>query len=283
MMYKKILSALIISCIAVLSLTACGEKNDTNSPADNTTESVGQSVTQDITKEHITELTSDENTTEKITDENATVEIITEETADDISQWTLAQIAGFYKNAAFKTNPGAKSRRDITLTSIDVNNGQYENVFEFITPIMSKILARNSTEVDGITGGFTKLSESDIHSAKAYKQGNNTVIEMTMKNQVAGPREDMNEGTVGHAMAVVGDIGVVVDQLKEYGLPMELSDEDTSIHYSNAKLKVTVDPNGKIVSGKWSYTVDIRMNNYKVFGKDVENTSVVMVNTITLL
>lgn len=282
-MYKKILSALIISSIAILSLTACGEKEEVNSPADNTTESVEQTVTQDITQVNITENKSDESITEISTDENATAEIITEEAITDISQWTYAQIAEFYKKAAIKTNAGAKSRRDITLTSIDVNNGQYENVFEFITPIMSKILARNSTEVDGITGGFTKLSEADIKTAKAYKHGNNTVIEMTMKNQVAGPREDMNEGTVGHAMAVVGDIGVVVDQLKEYGLPMEISDNDTSIHYSNAKLKVIIDPNGKITSGTWSYTVDIRMNNYKVFGKDVRNTSVVMVNTITLL
>ncbi len=282
-MSGKRITALIISSIFILSLTACGEKEEVNSPADNTTESVEQTVTQDITEENITENKSDETNAEVSTDISETVENLTEEAVDDISEWTFAQIADFYKSAATKTHKGAKSERNITLTSIDVNNGQYENIFEFITPIMAKILARNSTEVNGITGGFTKLSETDIKNAKAYKSGKNTVIEMTMKNQVAGPREDMNEGTVGHAMAVVGDIGVVVDQLKEYGLPMEISDEDTSIHYSNARLKVTVDPNGKIVSGTWSYTVDIRLNNYKVFGKDVQNTSVMMVNTITLL
>lgn len=279
----KRLTALIIGGIAVISLTGCGEKQEVNSPADTTTEGIEQAITQDIAKEDITENITTVNLTEESTDTSDNVDESTIEAVDDISQWSYAEIAEFYKNAAIKTHKGAKSERNITLTSIDVNNGQYENVFEFITPIMAKILARNSTEVDGITGGFTKLTESDIKTAKAYKQGNNTVIEMTMKNQVAGPREDMNEGTVGHAMAVVGDIGVVVDQLKEYGLPMELSDKDTSIHYSNAKLKVTVNPNGRIISGTWSYTVDIRMNNYKVFGKDVQNTSVVMVNTITLL
>lgn len=282
MSLKKI--TVFITCLVLLlTFTACGDKGKVDSPADGTTESVAQDTTQNVTKENVTLTDTVENATEASTAEVETVEESTETALDDVSALTYEQIAQIYKNAAIKTNPGAKSRRDITLTSIDVNNGQYENVFEFITPIMSKILARNSTEVDGITGGFTKLEESDIKTAKAYKQGSNTVIEMTMKNQVAGPREDMNEGTVGHAMAVVGDIGVVVDQLKEYGLPMEISDEDTSIHYSNARLKVTVDPNGKIVSGTWSYTVDIRMNNYKVFGKDVETTSVVMVNTITLL
>ena len=282
-MNSKKLTALIIGGIAVVSLTACGEKQEVSFPADNTTQGIEQAITQDITEDNITENKSEVITAEESTAEGETVEDSTAQAVDDISQWSYAEIAEFYKNAAINTHKGAKSERNITLTSIDVNNGQYENVFEFITPIMAKILARNSTEVDGITGGFTKLTESDIKTAKAYKQGNNTVIEMTMKNQVAGPREDMNEGTVGHAMAVVGDIGVVVDQLKEYGLPMEISDEDTSIHYSNAKLKVTVDPSGKIVSGTWSYTVDIRLNNYKVFGKDVQNTSVVMVNTITLL
>ena len=279
----KRLTALIIGGIAVISLTGCGEKQEVNSPADTTTEGIEQAITQDIAKEDITENITTVHLTEESTDTSDNVDESTIEAVNDISQWSYAEIAEFYKNAAIKTHKGAKSERNITLTSIDVNNGQYENVFEFITPIMAKILARNSTEVDGITGGFTKLSEADIKTAKAYKSGSNTVIEMTMKNQVAGPREDMNEGTVGHAMAVVGDIGVVVDQLKEYGLPMELSDKDTSIHYSNAKLKVTVDPNGRIISGTWSYTVDIRMNNYKVFGKDVQNTSVGMVNTITLL
>lgn len=276
------LTALIISAIALLSLTACGENREVNSPNENTTESVGQTVLQEFTEEYnSTELNED--VTNENSSESETIEASSEEAVGDISEWSFAQIADFYKSAATKTHKGAKSERNITLKSIDVNNGQYEGVFEFITPIMSKILARNSTEVDGITGGFTKLTDADIRTAKAHKQGNNTVIEMTMKNQVAGPREDMNEGSVGHAMAVVGDIGVVVDQLKEYGLPMEISDDDTSIHYSNARLNVTVDPNGKIISGTWSYTVDIKLNNYKVFGKDVENTLVVMVNTITLL
>ena len=44
----------------------------------------------------------------------------------------------------------------------------------------------------------------------------------------------------------------------------------------------TRDENGEIVSGTWNCTVTISMDNLKAFGKDVENVTIVMDNTITL-
>ena len=147
---------------------------------------------------------------------------------------------------------------------------------------MSKLLANNSDDTPGITGGYINLSDSDIASARAYKSGKNIAVEMTMKEQVSGPRENAQSGSVGHVIDAVGDIGVVVDQLKDLGMPLELSEKDTKIYYTNPTVKVLVNSDGKIINGTWKYTVEIRMDNYKAFGTEVETTSVIMDNIITV-
>ena len=147
---------------------------------------------------------------------------------------------------------------------------------------MSKLLANNSTEKDGITGGYKNLSVSDVASAKAYKVGNNIAIEMVMKDQISGAQEDALSGSVGHAITAVGDISVVTQQLTDLGLPLEISEKDTKIYYTKPVVKVLIDKNGEIINGTWSYTVEISLNNYKAFGKTVNTTSVIMDNTITV-
>ena len=276
MVCKKII-ALALCFLTVVSLASCKEDNGDDFQKEST------SVYKQ--EEEIPQIVTDEaETTGSAGEDNTLIqsETSTSVLADDPAMWNVAQTVDFYKNAAVKTNAGAKSLRSISLTGISINNGQYAGVMDFVSSIMNKIISKNSTEVDGITGGFASLSETDVKTAKAYKSGSSTVIEMTMIEQTDGAKDDMNGGTVGHAMSVVGDISVVVEQLKEYGLPIELSENDTKIYYTDPVLKVVIDENGKIVNGTWSYTVDINMNNYKVFGTSVNSTSVVMQNVITL-
>lgn len=147
---------------------------------------------------------------------------------------------------------------------------------------MSKLLANNSKETAGVTGGYNNLKASDIATAKAYKVGGNTAIEMVMHEQVTGPSDDALSGSVGHAITAVGDIGAVVKQLKDLGIPLELSEKDTKIYYTKPVVKVLINSDDEIIKGTWKYTVEIRMDNYKAFGKDVETTSVIMDNTITV-
>ena len=103
-----------------------------------------------------------------------------------------------------------------------------------------------------------------------------------MADQVSGPKEDALSGSVGHAITAVGDISIVINDLSDRGLPLELSEEETSIHYTNATVKVAINSSGEIVSGTWRYTVDIRMNNFKAFGKNLEKASVLMDNIIEM-
>ncbi len=292
---KKI-TAVLLSLVMIFSLTACGG----NSQGEN-----------DVTEEKIThnaseKITENEDAVEDVTEESEKEdESVTEETAETTSSskeengetesekttvkksenpddWDAEKIVDFYKKAAKKSEAGVTSQHSIAIKKISVNNGQFEGFFDFIMPIMSKLLANNSDDTPGITGGYINLTSSDVASAKAYKSGKYIAVEMTMKEQVSGPREDALSGSVGHAINAVGDIGVVVDQLKDLGMPLELSEKDTKIYYTNPTVKVLVNSNGKIINGTWKYTVEIRMDNYKAFGTAVETTSVIMDNVITV-
>lgn len=277
MIFKKIF-AIIASVLIVLSLTACQNSRKTNNPEDVFTSNFSEESTDAVlNNEQSTEFSS---SIETLQPENIvpTTPLSTQATV----ALTKAEIIEMYKKAAQKSNADAKCEQVITLSDISINNGQYSNGMKFVKSIISVFLNNNSTEIDGITGGFSNLTEADVADIKTYQVGDNTAIEMVMKEQSDGANGDKLDGSVGHAIAVVGDISVVADGLKELGLPIEISKKDTSIHYTKPVVKVLIDPNGKIIKGTWRYTVDIRLNNYKVAGTTVNNTSVVMDNVITL-
>ncbi len=272
--------ALICALLMLFSLCACSGKNEhiaeTTSVSETTASSDDAVAETELTENSVTQPLAE------LTSAEESSQIHENTTSFQSDELTKAEIVEFYKTAAVKSDSQVKSKQDIYLKSITINNGQFEKVMDFVTPIMAKLLANNSKETDGITGGYTNMTEADVQSAKVYQAGENTAIELFMKTQVGGARDDMYAGPVGHAVATVGDIGVVTDQLKDLGLPMEISDENTSVHYTNPAVRVIIDKNGNIIRGTWSYTVDIRLNNYKVFGKPVNSTSVIMENVITV-
>ena len=288
MLRKKLLS--ILMCIVmVFSFVACQKDStpDNDIPTDeNTTladEANGTTASPVDVSQTTTTVPSDTDASEtSVTSATSATAESDTTAATTPAEWTKAQIVDAYKKAAAKSNATAKSDQVITLTKISVNNGEHQNVMDFITPIMSKLLSNNSKETDGITGGFNNLTEADIASAKAYKNGSALVIEMQMNKQTAGINEDAKSGSVGHAITAVGDISVVTKQLKDLGIPLELNEKQTKIHYTNPTVKVVIGPDGKIVNGTWQYTVEIRMDNYTAFGKAVDTTSVIMKNVITV-
>lgn len=285
MIFKKS-SAFFLSVLMIFSLAACGNKKEPDVPEENTT-----IVTNDIndtgdtidTSETPSATVPDETTSAvdgatDVSESSSVPANATTQNPDDPSKWTTEQIVEAYKTAAKKTHSSVKSQHKIEMKKVLVNNKE----IDFIVPIMSTLLKNNSTEKDGITGGYQNLSASDVASAKAYKNGSALIIEMTMNKQTAGANEDANSGSVGHAITAVGDISVVTKQLADLKLPLEINEKETKIYYTNPTVRVLIDPNGKIVNGTWQYTVDIRLNNYKAFGQPVDSTSVVMVNTLTV-
>ena len=283
---------LVMTLLIVFSLSSCKGTEDTSLTQESTTiindyvnETVAESVANsdatisDIATEQVTQLTTQSAESTVVSTQTQTT---TTETFDDPANWSTKRIVSEYKKAAKKSNSTAKSTQSIAIKDMSVNDGEYENAMSFIKTIISKFLVSNSTEKDGITGGFENLVPEDISSAKAYKSGEDTVVEMTMVEQTSGVNEDANSGSVGHAITTVGDISVVVKDLADRGLPLELSEDETYIYYTNPTVKVTINENGEIISGTWQYTVEISMNNFKAFGHNVEKASIVMGNTITV-
>lgn len=290
--------AVILSLLMLISLTACKGDDNTSVTEESTTpsnnvinETVAESfmntdAVSDATEQATQAVTQSAETTAAYTAPStealiqAQVVTGTTEEFDDPADWSTKRIVSEYKKAAQKSNSTTKSTQRITIEKMSVNDGEYESAMAFIKTIISAFLQANSTEKEGITGGFESLVASDVSSARAYKSGNDTVIEMTMVEQTSGPNEDANSGTVGHAITAVGDIGVVVKDLSDRGLPLELSEDETYIYYTNPTVKVTINENGEIISGQWQYTVEISMNNFKAFGQNVNKASIVMENTI---
>lgn len=279
MLLRRML-AVGISAALVLSLASCGgTKVDTKTPVEATAVNVTQEVeTTIIDGVAVTVPLTDVFADLTETQTNAAGETVTVPPAE----LTKAQIVARYKAAADKSHTTAKTYRNISLVDFSINNGQYEKAINLVMPIISKLLANNSAEVPGITGGFRSLTEADVKAAKMYSVGDKTVIEMVMNEQTSGARDNALSGSVGHAITAVGDIGVVIDQITDLGIPLEISDEHTVIKYTNPTVKVLIDSNGKIVNGTWSYTVAINLNQFKVGKKTVDTTQIVMNNVLTV-
>ena len=244
---KKLL-AIITALTLLLTATACGKSETPEQAQETTTESSTQ-TTESLT----TEETSKEETTQEETSEEVS-------RADDPKEWTEEEIVEFYKEAAIKST-AAKSMQTMTMTDLVVNNGDgLIGVFvEMVTPLFKSTLEKNSTEFDGITGGYEKLSADDVKTAKACKSGNYTVVEMTMIEQVDGIHGDAKEGTVGHAISVVGDMSVIEEELPMFTI--DFKNSDLSIRYKNPTLKVKINDKGVIEKGTWSYDVVVNLTN----------------------
>ena len=292
MIMKKVLSV-FLSLGIVFSLSSC--RSDENDAATKESSTLYEATSTEVVAESIfyTEVTVSDTTSEAYVQQTSrpastgatvysTEAGTTTENYDDPANWSKKRIVEEYKKAATKSNSTAKSTQRITIKDISVNDGEHENVMSFITSIIGKFLESNSTEKDGITGGFQNLVPDDVSSAKAYKNGTDTVIEMVMVEQTSGPKEDEFSGSVGHAITAVGDIDKVVKDLSDRGLPLELSEEGTNIYYTNPIVKVSINENGEIINGTWSYTVEISMLNFKAFGQNVDKARIIMDNTITV-
>ncbi len=262
---KKLLY-LLTAAIMVFTFTACGNENKPEEQTTAQQEEFSEELSDVVNSS--TTLPENESTSENeievtnpVEEESSTEEEIVD---TDPAKWTDEQIIEYYKAAAAKTHPHVKSVQTMTLKELEVNEGDglLGTLVEMITPFFVSALEKNSIEIDGITGGYSNLKVSDAKSIKAYKGGNYTVIEMTMKEQTDGKYADQFSGTVGHAITVLGDISVVEKELPQFDIGLD--EADISLTYKNPILRVKIDENGIIESGEWSYTVFVKIANLRV-------------------
>ena len=279
---KKIL-AIVLSVLLIMLFNACHNNEPSEIVTENGTENSTYETTSDKFFDATTTVPSADDKITEMAVETTLNEVPTSAfSVKDISEWTEAEIVDAYKNAAIKSHSSVTSQHSVEVTKIEINGEELGGAFDFVKGIISTFISNNSEDSKGITGGYKNLSESDVASIKSYKVGKNTAIEMVMKNQTDGAKTDAKEGSVGHAIDVVGDISTVTSELTELGLPIEISAESTTIYYSNPVVKVLIDENGKIIKGTWRYTVEISLKDYKVFGANVQSSSIVMDNVITV-
>ena len=191
--------------------------------------------------------------------------------SNDPSKWTTAQIVEAYKHAAAKTHATAKSYQSMTLRDGSLKAPGIDDwLVDFSEGVMKKALANNTKQIDGITGGHQNLKTSDVKSARAYKSGNNIVIEMLMKEQTDKGNGNMYSGTVGHAISVVGDIDSVIGQFSGLGMNATIADQDCTLRYTNPIVKVAINSNGQIINGTWSYVTNITLNNLNISAMGID-------------
>ena len=182
----------------------------------------------------------------------------TDEISDDPSQWSKEQIVYMYKQAATKSHDTAESSQTMTMPELDVEGGAIGFFLSIAKPAINAVLEKQTTTYGGITGGYQKLVASDVDTAKAYKEGNYTVIEMRMVEQTDGLYGDPQEGTVGHAINVLGNVATAVEQFPQFDI--KYKEADIKIHYADPIVKVRINENGMIEKGTWSYLskIDIK-------------------------
>lgn len=276
----KKLTAIVLTLAMLFAFASCSDNskdNDSDVRTELVTDTDGEAVTNNE-GEYVTEIVTEAPSgTTETTAEETTLEPVSMP-SDDPSKWTDEEIVEFYKNAAIRSK-GVKSKQVMTMTDIAVNDGDgfLGVMVDFMKPIFKAALEKNSTEFDGITGGYENLSVADTKSVKAYKSGEYTVVEMTMKEQTDGVKADRYSGTVGHAISVVGDIQVVQEELPTF--KMNLDEADIKLRYTNSKLKVKINKDGIIEKGTWTYDVYITVANLTVEPLDYPFIGVVEVDS----
>lgn len=261
---KKIIALLMVLTVLV-SFASCKSDNGPNYAEQTKTyeESVESEVYEETTEAAKTEdvssvIISDE--------EEVSAATITAAANDDPSAWSKEEIIEFYKAAAKKSHPKAKSTQIMVLEELIINNGDGALGFfiKILEPAIASVIEKNALDFDGITGGFENLAADDAQSVKAYKSGGYTVVEMTMKPQTDPIRADAQSGSVGHAISVLGDISLVLAEFPQFDVDVE--NAEIAIHYVNPTVKVKINKDGIIEKGTWKYTCDPDIRNLDISG-----------------
>lgn len=260
---KKIL-ALAMAAMMALSLAACGGNEET---PETTTEAIVENTEANVPEETVATDATEADTaiSEENTDAVEETDAAEETTAaeDELDLNTTEGIVEFYKAAAIETDKGTfKAQDTMTLESLDGGNGAIGKFISLFEPIAKRALSNNSGDVNSVTGGYEKLSASDVSSAKAVDDGKYTTVTINLKEQVDGMSAPEKEGTVGHGITVLGEVQDAIDALD--GVSVDPSGGAIKLRYSNAQINVKIDnATGKIVSGTWGYKVNITIDNVK--------------------
>ena len=247
-------------------------------PDDDSSTSSNDFIVDEETGEVITVPSDSEDaTSDESVDENGNIKeeetVPNRELPANPAEWTKAEIVNYYKKAC-NNSTDVKSIQKMTLRDglkAEISNNTIQNLVELAMPVMVAALKANSTEFDGITGGYNDLVPSDVKTAKAYKEGKYTIIEMTLVEQKDDAYGDTFKGTVGHGISVVGNIGVVADNFPDWS--MDFDSAFIELHYKKPVVKVKINEKGVIEKGTWTYEVYVTVRNLRIVKIIVEDAT----------
>lgn len=202
-------------------------------------------------------------------------EIVTEIVTENHKGLTTgdpAAIAEFYNNAVAATtvenaNGEAylvpKGKQTMALSKPISGDGVLGAILKVLQPAVDKALTNNCKDTDFIPGGKRgDLQVSDINKATAISKDGKTTLTIMLKDQVDGPNCDAD--TAGPVARGIGTLGSVDNVLEELGAEITEGRDTVRFTYRDAYIKCVVDEEtGRIISGNWSYTVDIFIGNAK--------------------
>ncbi len=266
----KKFTAILTAFVMLFAFASCTDKNNEteNKQTEIVTDTMGEAVTDNsgetVTKPAEETTLPDSTATESTTVPETTLAPVSI-SSDNPSEWTSEEIVEFYKAAAINSKTKVKSTEYKNLEEMVVNDGDgfIGNFVEMATPFLVKALKDSQVVFDGITGGYEDLVASDVQSAKAYKSGEYTVIEMKMKEQTDGIHADRYSGTVGHAISVLGDISEVEEAISEWFV-IDSNNAKITLRYTEPTLKVKINKDGVVEKGTWSYTIKVNVSNLKI-------------------
>ncbi len=270
--------AVVLAVVLTLSVVSLGkdagiEKGEKANANVSTNENpVNNEALNELSNENISQNSQNEENNSSVqpqennnkTENKEEIKENSEPLSDNLADWSKEQIADFYKQAATKSHATAESSQTMSMPKLVVNDGSGAmNWFvQILIPVINSVLEKNTTTYGGITGGYKNLVASDIDSAKAYKDGEYTVIEMKMVEQTDGIYGDAQGGTVGHAINVLGNVATAAEQFPDFDIKFE--EADIKVHYADPTVKVKINKDGIIEKGTWSYTSEVYIRHLQI-------------------
>lgn len=271
---EKIIPVILAVAIAVSAL-AIGKGSGADKQVENNTNN-----SQQVVQNNDSATNTDSNHTQ---DPSASVDLTPDkDLSDDPANWSKEQIVNFYKQSAAKSHASTQSSQKMEMTKMVVNDGDgaLGGFINLVKPVINSVVAKQELTFEGITGGYNNLVASDVASAKAYKEGNYTVIEMTLVEQTDGLYGDPQEGTVGHGISVLGNVATAVAEFPQFDIKYE--DADIKIHYANPTIKVRINENGIIEKGTWKYDTQIDIKHLQIESVMVDKAEAEIIYTIVV-
>ena len=275
---EKIIPVILAIAIAVSALAVGKGFGADKQPETNNVNNNSQQAVQNNDSD-----TSTNTDSNQVQDPSTDVDLTPDkDLADDPTKWSKEQIVQFYKQSAAKSHDGAESSQTMTMPKMVVNDGDgvLGGFIKLVTPVINSVLAKQATTYGGITGGYNNLVPSDVASAKAYKEGKYTVIEMTMVEQTDGLYGEPQDGTVGHAINVLGNVATAVAEFPQFDIKYE--EADIKIHYADPTVKVRIDENGIVEKGTWQYNAQIDIKHLAIGSIMIDKAEAEIIYTIVV-